>query len=230
MHRFINRKEAGRELATMLRDFADRPGVVVLGLPRGGVPVAFEVAEALHAPLDVFTVRKLGSPDNEEYALGAIATGGVTSIDRVLVDALRLSDATLGVLIARERTELDRRERLYRGDRTPLRLKGRIVVVVDDGLATGATMHAAVVAIRTLQPARVIVAAPVASRQAESTLRDVADAFVCAYLPAQLQSVAQWYEDFSQTTDEEVLSLLRRAAQASTPARRPDAAAGAWYA
>jgi predicted phosphoribosyltransferase len=230
MRRFMNRTEAGRELATMLHVFADRPDVVVLGLPRGGVPVAFEVAEALHAPLDVFTVRKLGLPDNEEYAIGAIATGGVTSIDRVLVDALRLSGERLGALIARERSELERRERLYRGDRTPLRIKGRTVIVVDDGLATGATMHAAVVAIRTLDPARVIVATPVASRQAESTLRSVADAFVCAYLPAQLQSVGGWYEDFSQTTDEEVLTLLRRAAQASARTRRPDAAAGSWYA
>ena len=214
----------------MLRSYANRPDVIVLGLPRGGVPVAFEVAAALHAPLDVFTVRKIAVPDNEEYALGAIATGGVVSIDWAFAAALRLSDETLGALIARERSELERREQLYRGDRPLPRLDGRTVIVVDDGLATGATMYAAVTALGALHPARVVVATPIASREAEATLRTVADAVVCACLPVQLHSVGQWYEDFSQTTDQEVLRLLSRAARAAKPAAREDAVAGAWYA
>ena len=192
--------------------------------------MAFEVATALHAPLDVLTVRKIAVPDNEEYALGAIATGGVVSIDWAFAAALRVSDETLGALIARERSELERREQLYRGDRPLPRLDGRTVIVVDDGLATGATMYAAVTALGTLHPARVVVATPIASREAEATLRTVADAVVCACLPVQLHSVGRWYEDFSQTTDQEVLRLLSRAAHAAKPAAREDAAAGAWYA
>lgn len=227
MRRFANRQEAGRELATMLHAFANRPDVVVLALPRGGVPVAFEVAEALHAPLDVFIVRKLGLPDNEEYAVGAIATGGVTTIDWRIADAVRITDNALDKLIARERVELERRERLYRGQRPAPVVKGRTVIVVDDGLATGATMHAAVVALRRLNPARIVVATPVASREADATLRGVADACMTAYLPAQLYSVGLWYEDYEQTTDEEVLDLLERAARRSSPSR-PAATAGGW--
>ena len=230
MWRFINRTEAGRELATMLHAFRNKTDVVVLGLPRGGVPVAFEIAKALKAPLDVFTVRKLGAPQNEEFALGAIATGGVTAIDWSLADRLRVTDAALGALIARERGELERRERLYRGDRGPLTLAGKNVIVVDDGLATGSTMRAAVAALRTLEPARVTVAVPVASREAAIAMHHEADAFLCAFLPSQLESVGQWYENFSQTSDTEVLDLLRRAADWTPTARAADAAAGAWYA
>lgn len=221
MRRFMDRTEAGRELATMLESLAGRSDVIVLGLPRGGVPVAFEVARALDAPLDVFTVRKIGLPDNEEFAIGAIATGGVTAIDWRTVDAMRVSERAIELVIAREREELARRERLYRGSRPPPVIAGRTVVVVDDGLATGSTMYAAVTALRTLQPARIVVAVPVASPEAQAMLRDVADACVCAYVPGQLYSVGQWYEDFSPTTDGEVLSLLRRAGQ------RPRAAAPA---
>lgn len=230
MWRFINRTEAGRELASMLYGFRNRNDVVVLGLPRGGVPVAFEVAKALRAPLDVFTVRKLGAPENDEYALGAIATGGVTAVDWSLAERLGVSDAVLGEIIAVEREELRRREHLYRGDRGPLVVEGKKVIIVDDGLATGSTMRAAIAALRTLKPARIVVAVPVASREAAAAVRQEAEALVCACLPVELYSVGQWYEDFSQTTDREVLDLLRRAGE-WTPARRVvEMAEGAWYA
>lgn len=220
MRRFMDRTEAGRELAAMLQPFAYRPNTIVLGLPRGGVPVAFEVAQALDAPLDVFTVRKVGLPDNEEFAIGAIATGGITTIDWHTVAAMRVSQQAIELVLAREREELARREQLYRDDRPPPVVAGRTVIVVDDGLATGSTMYAAVLALRTLQPARIVVAAPVASPEAQALLREVADACVCAYVPGRLYSVGQWYEDFSPTTDGEVLSLLRRSAQRSH-ANRP---------
>ena len=214
----------------MLHAFADRSDVTVLALPRGGVPVAFEVATALRAPLDGFTVRKIGLPENDEYAIGAIATGGVLSIDRQLVDAFRISDEVLDGLIAAARTELARRERLYRGNRPPLHVRGRTVIVVDDGLATGATMQTAVIALRSLNPARIVVATPIASQQAELAVAEVADAFVCACSPSDLQSVGQWYGDFAQTTDEQVIQLLHRAALVPHSARRDLTDAGAWYA
>lgn len=230
MWRFTNRTEAGRELATMLHGFRNRSDVVVLGLPRGGVPVAFEVAKALRTPLDVFTVRKLGAPENQEYALGAIASGGATAVDWSLVERLRVSDAVLGAMIADERAELERREHLYRGDRGPLNVAGKTLIVVDDGLATGSTMRAAIAALRTLEPARIVVAVPIASREAAASVRREADALLCACLPVDLTSVGQWYEDFTQTTDAEVLELLRRAV-AWTPARQSaETAEGAWYA
>jgi predicted phosphoribosyltransferase len=228
MHRFVNRAEAGRELAAMLHAFADRDDVVVLGLPRGGVPVAFEVAQALRAPLDVFIVRKLGLPDYEEYAFGAVATGGVAMIDWRIVDAQRVSSRDLDAVVARERAEIARRERLYRGDRPPLVVKGRTVILVDDGLATGASMHAAVAALRRLQPAVIVVATPVASREAADSVRAVADSCLAAYLPAQLYAVGLWYEDFAQTSDEEVLKLLERAERQSSRPRPVRASAGGW--
>ena len=212
MHRFTNRNEAGRELAAMLDAFRDRSDVIVLALPRGGVPVAFEVAEAIDAPLDVFTVRKLGAPANEEYAIGAIATGGITLVDTNAVRALGVGAAAMDALVAKERAELVRRERLYRGDRPAPGLSGRTVIVVDDGLATGATMQAAVAAIRTQKPARIVVATPVGSREACATVRAVADACVCGLTPPTFYGVGAWYDDFSQTSDAEVLDLLCRAA------------------
>jgi putative phosphoribosyl transferase len=230
MWRFINRTEAGRELATMLHGFRNRSDVIVLGLPRGGVPVAFEVAKALRAPMDVFTVRKIGAPENPEYALGSIATGGVTALDWTLAERLGVSDAVLGEIIASERDELQRREQLYRDERGPLNVAGKKVIVVDDGLATGSTMRAAIAALRTLEPALIVVAVPVASREAAAAVRQDADAFLCACLPAELYTVGQWYEEFSQTTDLEVLDLLHRA-EVWTPARRAaEMAEGAWYA
>ena len=213
MRRFANRTEAGRELAEMLDAFRGRPNMLVLALPRGGVPVAFEVAQHLGAPLDVFTVRKLGAPANGEYAIGAIATGGVVVIDESAVEALGVSDLELKALIARERRELSRRERLYRGDRASPEVKGRTVIVVDDGLATGSTMQAAVTALRALGPARIIVAAPVASPQACAAMRRVADACVSCHTPDPLYGVGSWYEDFTQTSDAEVLELLEHAAR-----------------
>ena len=230
MWRFINRTEAGRELATMLHGFRNRNDVIVLGLPRGGVPVAFEVAKALRAPLDVFTVRKIGLPENPEYALGAIATGGVTAVDWSLADRLGVRDGSMGEIIAGEREELQRREQLYRDDRGPMKVAGKTVIVVDDGLATGSTMRAAIAALRTLKPGFIVVAVPVASREAAAVIRQEADAFLCACLPVELYSVGQWYEDFSQTSDADVLGFLRRA-EDWTPARRAaEMAEGAWHA
>ena len=230
MWRFTNRTEAGRELATMLHRFGNRTDVVVLGLPRGGVPVAFEVAKALRAPLDVFTVRKIGTPENAEYAVGAIATGGVTAVDWSLAERLRVNDAELGAIIAGEREELKRRELVYRGDRGPLRVVGKKVIVVDDGLATGSTMRAAITALRTLEPAQIVVAVPVASSEAAARVRQEADALLCACLPVDLYSVGQWYEDFSPVTDDDVLDFLRRAQTWAPVRRRIEFPEGAWYA
>lgn len=230
MWRFTNRTEAGRELATMLHRLGNRNDVVVLGLPRGGVPVAFEVAKALRAPLDVFTVRKIGAPENAEYAVGAIATGGVTAVDRSLAERLQVSDAELGAIIAGARDELHRRELLYRGERGPLRVAGKKVIVVDDGLATGSTMRAAIAALRTLEPAQLVVAVPVASHEAAAAVRQEADALLCACLPVELYSVGQWYEDFSQTTDADVLDLLHRAETWAPVRRGVEVPEGASYA
>jgi putative phosphoribosyl transferase len=230
MWRFINRTEAGRELATMLHGLRNRTDVIVLGLPRGGVPVAFEVAKALRAPLDVFTVRKIGLPENPEYALGAIATGGVTAVDWSLADRLGIRDGSLGEIIAGEREELQRREQLYRDNRGPMKVAGKTVIVVDDGLATGSTMRAAIAALRTLEPAFIVVAVPVGSREAADAVRREVDVFLSACLPVELISVGQWYEDFSQTTDADVVDLVRRAEE-WTPARRAaEMGEGAWYA
>ena len=211
--RFRDRREAGRLLAAKLTAYAKRPDVIVLALPRGGVPVAYEVAQALEAPLDVFLVRKLGMPGHEEYALGAIATGGVRVINQDLVQALRLPPATIEAIAAREQQELERRERVYRGDHPPPDVRGRTVILVDDGLATGATMHAAVKALRQQGAGRVVVAVPIAPPDTCDQLREVVDDIVCAVTPEPFHAVGLWYEDFSQTTDDEVRDLLARSAQ-----------------
>jgi predicted phosphoribosyltransferase len=217
---FHDRRDAGRQLATELGEYAERHDLVVLALPRGGVPVGFEVARALGAPLDVFVVRKLGLPGHEEFAMGAIASGGVR-VDNPDVAPLALPQAAVDAVVARERAELARREALYRGDRAPLNLSGRTVILVDDGLATGASMRAAVAAVRMHAPARVIVAVPVAASETCAALRREADEVVCALTPAWFTAVGAWYADFTQTSDAEVHQLLSQASQQAPPSPAP---------
>ena len=212
--RFRDRREAGRFLARELAAYANRPDVIVLALPRGGVPVGYEIAQALHAPLDVFLVRKLGVPGHEEYAMGAIASGGVSVLNEEVVQRLGISPYPIETLAAREQRELERRERAYRGERPPPEVSGRTVILVDDGLATGASMQAAVLALRRLQPARIVVAVPVAAPETCEQLREIADEVVCATTPEPFYAVGLWYEDFSQTSDEEVRALLAQAEEA----------------
>ena len=211
---FVNRLSAGRALAKSLHDYANRSDVIVLALPRGGVPVAYEVARALGAPLDVFLVRKLGVPGHEELAMGAIATGNVRVLNEDVVTYLGIPDELIDKVASREQRELARRETIYRGASAPLNVSGRTVIIVDDGLATGSTMRAAVKALKNLGPARIIVAAPVAaSETCESLEADVDSTCVCVMSPEPFQGVGLWYRDFSQTTDEEVCYLLKHAKQ-----------------
>src|SRR5258705_5525477 len=207
---FRDRREAGRLVAARLTHFANRPDVLVLALPRGGVPVAYEVASALGAPLDVFVVRKLGVPGYEELAMGAVATGGVRVLNDQLVNRLGIPDDMIDAVAARELQELARRERLYRGGRAPPDVRSRTVILVDDGLATGATMHAAIQALRQQQPARIVVAVPTAAPETCEELRAEVDEVICAVTPEPFHAVGVWYRDFSQTTDEEVRDLLAR--------------------
>jgi putative phosphoribosyl transferase len=216
IRRFRDRREAGRRLADELQQFAGRPDVIVLGLPRGGVPVAFEVATALHAPLDVFVVRKLGLPWHEELAMGALAHGGVRFLDEDLIRVARVSAEDIQRVTLAEQTELERRERLYRGTRPFPDLKGKTVILIDDGLATGASMRAAVTALRKEQPAQVIVAVPVAAPDTCDAFRAIADEIICAETPEPFQAVGLWYEDFSQTTDDDVHELLEDAVHHAT--------------
>jgi putative phosphoribosyl transferase len=210
--RFRNRREAGRLLARELGRYAGHDGVVVLALPRGGVPVGYELATVLGAPLDVFVVRKLGVPGHRELAMGAIATGGVIVLDHDLVRRLGIPEGVIRRAIADELHELERREGAYRGDRGQAQLEGKTVILVDDGLATGATMRAAVLAVRERNPVRVIVAVPVAAAQTCDRLRDDVDELICALTPESFYAISVWYDDFSQTSDEEVRGLLARAA------------------
>lgn len=206
--RYADRREAGAVLAGRLADFAGRADVVVLGLPRGGVPVAWEVADALKAPLDVFIVRKLGLPGHPEYAMGAIASGGVRVLNDDLLRQLHLPTSAIEAVARAEQAELERREGMYRGARQAIPLEGRTVILVDDGLATGSTMRAAVLAVRRLLPSQIIVAAPVGSREACRSLNEVADDVVCALVPEPFQAVGLWYDHFEQTSDEEVRRLV----------------------
>jgi erythromycin esterase-like protein/predicted phosphoribosyltransferase len=222
--RFRDRREAGRLLAAKLTAYARRPGVLVLALPRGGVPVAAEVASALGAPLDVLVVRKLGIPGYEEVAMGAVATGGMRVLNEALVERLGIPDHVIDAVAAEEERELKRREILYRGGRPPPEIRGRTVILVDDGLATGATMLAAVKALRQRQPARIVAAVPVASSDTCEALKAEADEVVCAVTPQPFEAVGRWYEDFSQTTDDEVRSLLARQQQPGDGQAPPAAA------
>ncbi len=205
---FGDRREAGRELAARLEHFKGRKDVVVLALPRGGVPVAYEVARALGAPLDIFLVRKLGLPGHRELAMGAIASGGVRVLNEDVVNWYRLPDHVIDEVAREEQLELERREREYRHGRAPVELRDRIALLIDDGLATGSTMKAAVQAVRAHGPSRIVVAVPVGSPDTCREFDDIADEIVCARAPEHFSAVGQWYRNFSQTTDEEVRDLL----------------------
>jgi putative phosphoribosyl transferase len=208
---FHDRREAGRLLAPLLRHYAGRGDVIVLALPRGGVPVAYEVAMALGVPLDVFTVRKLGVPGREELAMGAIGSGGAYVLNNEVVEALHISHSEVVRVVERERRELERRERLYRDNRPYPPLQNKTVILIDDGLATGASMLVAVSALRRKHPAKIVVAVPVAPRETCDMLRGHADEAFCYETPEPFAGVGAWYEDFSQVTDDEVRALLNAA-------------------
>jgi predicted phosphoribosyltransferase len=216
---FRDRREAGRVLAERLRQYAGRPDVLVLALPRGGVPVGYEVAQALGAPLDVFLVRKLGVPGHEELAMGAIASGNVRVLNSDVIAMLHIPPHVIDDIAAREEVELRRREREYRDERPPLDARGRVVILVDDGLATGATMRAAAASLRRHGVARLVVAVPVAAQETCEALRPEVDEMICAATPQPFYAVGAWYEDFSQTDDAEVRALLHRAASAPSHLR-----------
>jgi predicted phosphoribosyltransferase len=205
---FRDRRDAGRQLATQLGRYANRADVWVLALPRGGVPVGYEVARALDAPLDVFLVRKLGVPGHEELAMGAVASGGVRVLNQDVVEQLAVPPRVIDQVTDIERRELERRERMYRGDRPPPDVRGRVVILVDDGLATGSTMRAAAAAVRQQGPARLVVAVPTAAAATCDDLRAEVDEVVCTITPEPFYAVGLWYENFSETTDEEVRRLL----------------------
>jgi predicted phosphoribosyltransferase len=208
---YRDRREAGRELARLLEKYRGWPGLLVLGLPRGGVPVAYEVAHALDASLDIFVVRKLGVPGHEELAMGAVASGGARVLNAGIIDALGISDEAIERVATRERRELSRRERLYRGERPPPDVRGKTVILVDDGLATGSTMRAAAEALRTTGAGRIVAAVPIGATSTCAEFTDEVDDVVCARTPDPFYAVGVWYADFSQTSDDEVRSILERA-------------------
>jgi putative phosphoribosyl transferase len=214
---FADRSQAGQKLAQDLLQYKDRQDIVILALPRGGVPVAYEVARGLHAPLDVFLVRKLGVPGREELAMGAIASGGTRVLNSEVIRALNIPPQVIDEAAAAEQRELERREREYRDDRPAPQLTGKTVILVDDGLATGASMRAAALAVRRWHPGKVVVAAPTGSAEACQAIEVVADEVVCSTTPEPFHGVGMWYENFSQTSDEEVRDLLEKAAMSSGP-------------
>lgn len=213
MSLFKDRRDAGRQLARELSEYAGRSDVIVLALPRGGVPVAYEVALALNAPMDIFLVRKLGVPGHEELAFGAIASGGVRVLNEEVVRGLDISDAAIDLVAQREYRELERRERAYRGDRPTPDLRDRIAILIDDGLATGASMRAAIDGVRAKGPAKIVVAVPTSARETCESFESIVDEIVCAETPQPFYGVGMWYQDFSQTRDEEVQSLLEQTAE-----------------
>jgi putative phosphoribosyl transferase len=208
---YRNRSEAGKYLASQLAKYSDRDDIMVLALPRGGVPVAFEVAKALHAPLDIFLVRKLGVPGHEELAMGAISMGGVRVLNQDVVDYLGIPGDIIDAVAADELRELERREHAYRGDRPEPDVRGKTVILVDDGLATGSTMRAAAAALRKQNPARIVVAVPVSASETCDEYRMGVDEIICARTPEPFLGVGRWYRDFSQTSDDEVRALLAEA-------------------
>lgn len=210
---FRDRRDAGKKLAQKLIAFARHSDAIVLALPRGGVPVAYEVALALHAPLDIFIVRKLGLPGHEELALGAIASGGARVLNEDIIRYLGISEAVIDVIAQRELQELERRERAYREDRPPLEVEDRTIILIDDGLATGASMRAAVAGVHSHHPAQITVAVPTAALETCEALKPEVDQMICATTPEPFYGVSRWYKDFSQTTDEEVRTLLQAANQ-----------------
>lgn len=210
MERFLDRRDGGRQLAEKLSEYADQPDVIALALPRGGVPVAYEVARVLDIPLDLLIVRKLGLPGREELAIGAIASGGIRILNEDIVHALSVDPGVIDRVTEREMEELQRRQQQYRGDRAAIEVRDRTVILIDDGLATGASMLAAVQALRTRSPARIIVAVPAAAPQAIDLLQKKVDRIVCVMAPDPFEGVGKWYEDFSQTTDEEVRMILEK--------------------
>lgn len=211
MEKFIGRCEAGKILANKLKIYANRSDVLLLALPRGGVPVAYEIAESLSIPLDVFIVRKLGVPGHEELAMGAIAIGGTVVFNEEIVHQLHISKAVIDQIIKLEQDELNRREIKYRGNRPFPKLTGKTIILVDDGIATGATMKAAIQALRQLKPASIIIAVPVAGIETCEEMEKIADKVICPLKPQYFYAVGQWYQDFSQTSDEEVYELLNKA-------------------
>lgn len=217
MGQFENRREAGRKLAEKLEHYAKRDDVIALALPRGGVPVAYEVAAALELPLDVLIVRKLGAPGHRELAMGAVASGGVRVVNEAIVASLGVSPAALEATAQEELRELRRRELRYRGERPPLSLAGRTVLLIDDGVATGASMRAALSALQRLEPARIVVAVPTAAKDACQALEQQADEVVCLMTPEPYHAVGAWYREFPQTSDEEVRRLLEMAARGTDP-------------
>jgi putative phosphoribosyl transferase len=222
MDRYRNRQEAGKILARELVGFVDREDVLVLGLPRGGVPVAFEIAKALHAPLDVFIVRKLGVPGHSELAMGAIATNNVKVFNEDIIRELSISDEAIEEVIYKEEQELKRRELSYRGGHSLPPIKDKIIILVDDGIATGASMRASIAALRQLDPKSIIVAVPVADKSMCEKLEGLVDKLVCPLRPIHFYAVGAWYEDFSQTEDEEVYTLLNLARLLSAEGQESD--------
>lgn len=218
---FRNRADGGRALASMLHEYRDRTDVVVLALPRGGVPVGLEVARELDAPLDVFIVRKLGVPGREELAMGAVASGGVRVLNDDVLAAAEISESQLDSVTQSELVELARRERDYRGDRPAIDIAGKTVLLIDDGVATGASIRAAAMAIRRRNPARIVIAVPVAAPESTGELRDAADEVISVLRPQPLMGVGRWYDDFSQVSDDEVRQCLAAADSLGTPPPRP---------